>query len=309
VGGHPGGPIKESQVFEAPSREGGEPEKSTDPIGGRSFLAIYVFTVPALLGYWYYGLHPERLAGSELALRFYPLSFGLFAQLHIVVAAAVLFVALYKTLRLSWLPALVAVGVLSFTAEHIGTGYGFPFGGYSYTGLLGMKIGPRVPALIPVSWFLMALPAWILARKAFPASAQRLQRVFLGAVWLVVWDLALDPAMSFLTPYWQWEEVGSYYGMPWVNLLGWLGTGLVLMVALDLMATRIAFWRLGSSWSAGYYLAVLSMPLGMLVAAGAWGAVATASLAVVASLTITWSKEGRHSLSQRSAPAPQALEA
>jgi putative membrane protein len=112
-----------------------------------------------------------------------------------------------------------------------------------------------------------------------------------------------------LTPYWQWEEVGSYYGMPWVNLLGWLGTGLVLMVALDLMATRVAFWRLGSRWSAGYYLAVLSMPLGMLVAAGAWGAVATASLAVLTCLTFTWSKEGGRSLAQPSAPAPQALEA
>ena len=226
---------------------------------GRSYLWIYAFTIPALLGYWMYGLHPERLAGSDLALRIYPFTFPWFARLHILVGATVLFIALFKALRASWIPAFTAVALLSFTAEHVGTGYGVPFGGYGYTGLLGLKVGGRVPALIPVSWFLMALPAWILARRSFPGS--RLGRMVLGASWLVAWDLALDPAMSFLTTYWRWSKSGAYYGMPWVNLIGWLVTGLVLMAALEAAASRIPLRRVDPRWAAGYFFAVLSMPI------------------------------------------------
>lgn len=289
-------------------RNGRQPE-GAGLLRNRSYLWIYAFTAPALLGYAIYGLHPERLAGSELALRFYPISFQLFAQLHILVAAAVLFAALFRRLGISWLPAFAAVGILSFSAEHIGTGYGFPFGGYGYTGLLGFKLGGRVPALIPVSWFLMALPAWVLARTSLPDLGRRWRRILLGALWLVAWDLALDPAMSYLTPYWRWEESGPYYGMPWVNLLGWFTTGLILMSALEWFATRAPLWRLGARWSVGYYLAVLSMPVGMLVAAGAWGAVVTTAVGLGACAMATWPSQLRRLLVWRSAVPSGAVEA
>ena len=278
-------------------------------LAGRSYLWVLAFTAPALLGYAIYGLHPERLAGQDWAVRFYPVSFQIFARLHIVVAAAVLFTVLFKLLRLSWVPAFLTVAVLSFLAEHIGTGYGFPFGGYSYTGLLGYKIGGRVPALIPVSWFLMSLPSWVLAERAFPGASQRVRRIVLAAAWLVAWDLALDPAMSYLTPYWQWEATGPYYGMPWVNLAGWFATGLVLMAALDLFAQRVPLTRLQPRWAVGYYLAILTMPVGMLVAAGAWPAVAATTLGVGACAATTWSTEIRRVWSSSSARAPEAVEA
>jgi putative membrane protein len=261
---------------------------------GRSYLWIVAFTVPAILGYAIYGLHPERLAGSELAMRFYPMSFQLFAQLHILVSAAVLFAVLFRRLRLSWLPALGAVALISFTAEHVGTGYGVPFGGYGYTGLLGFKVGGRVPALIPLSWFLMALPAWVMTRAAFPAAAQRGARIALGAAWLVAWDLALDPAMSYLTAYWRWEESGPYYGMPWLNLLGWFTTGVLLMGALEAVATRVRLERVGARWSLGYYLAVLTMPLGMLLAAGEWLAIGVTAAGVGSLVAVTeWARASR----------------
>ena len=48
--------------------------------------------------------------------------------------------------------------------------------------------------------------------------------------------------MSFLTTYWVWTTPGEFYGMPWVNLAGWFGTGLVLMTALSILDNR-------SDWS------------------------------------------------------------
>ncbi|HSG46460.1 MAG TPA: carotenoid biosynthesis protein, partial [Longimicrobiales bacterium] len=129
----------------------------------------------------------------------------------------------------------------------------------------------RVPLLIPVSWFLMSLPSWVVAQRALPGH--RARRIGLAALFLVAWDLALDPAMSFLTPYWRWAESGPYYGMPWVNLLGWYLTGLVIMSVLDALGPRLGLATLPARWMLAYYGLVLLMPLGMVAAAGLWPAV------------------------------------
>ena len=243
-----------------------------------ALAGLYLFTLLAVVGYGWFGLNPQRLPQDGFALRLYNVSFQFFAQTQILVALAVLLV---PTLRRSGWRLLVPLGIVylvSFTSEHIGTGYGIPFGGYAYTGLLGARLGPRVPLLIPVSWFLMAVPAWVMARHALGADSRRASRILLGAVWLVVWDLALDPAMSFLTPYWRWEETGPYYGMPWMNLVGWYATGLVLMTTLDTLASWARLDRLPTDWMVAYYGAMVLMPLGMLVAAGAWLAVGVTAL-------------------------------
>jgi putative membrane protein len=231
---------------------------------------LLVLTVVAVVGYGLFAVNPERLPPVDWALEFFTISFQFFAQLHIAASAVALGLVLVGRLRARWLAALGAVYVLSFLAEHIGTGYGIPFGGYGYTGLLGYKLGGRVPFLIPLSWFLMALPSWVLARAIMGSSAGPVGRVLLGSLWLVAWDLALDPAMSFLTVYWRWEETGPYYGMPWLNLAGWYVTGLVLLTAIELLADRSGFHELPTRWMAAYYGTVALLPMGMLAAAGAW---------------------------------------
>lgn len=259
------------------------------PVEWASLAALLAFTLVSVGGYWNFALHPERIPGGPAATAFFRISFGFFAQIHILLAAACLGVVLVGRAGARWLPALVAVYALAFAAEHVGTGYGVPFGGYQYGGLLGVKLGGRVPALIPVSWFLMALPSWVLARHALPDRRRRIPRILLGAGWMVVWDLALDPAMSFLTPYWRWEHAGPYYGMPVLNLLGWSVTAAVLMATLEALADRTGIADLPPGWMTGYWVVVLLMPLGMVLAAGLWPAVlatlvAGAALGVVTGL-------------------------
>ncbi len=244
--------------------------------------AFLAFTAVAVVGYGTYGLHPELLPQSERSLAFFTVSFELFARAHIVVAALALGWMLVGSVGLRWLIPFAAVYALSFTAEHVGTGHGIPFGGYAYTGLLGPKLGGRVPALIPVSWFLMALPSWVLARRGFREARWSVGRVVLGATWLTAWDLALDPAMSFLTPYWSWAEAGPYYGMPLVNLAGWFLTGLVLLSVLETLSGWARLDALDSEWMLRYYGVMLLMPLGMLAAAGLWLGVTISAGAVVA---------------------------
>jgi putative membrane protein len=249
-------------------------------------LVLFVFTASAILGYWTFGLHPNLIPDNDFARNFYGLSFKLFARGQILVAGVVLAIKLYRHSDFRWLAGFAAVALISFLSEHVGTGYGFPFGGYEYTGLLGYKVGGRVPFVIPISWFLMALPSWVLASIVFPGRGAGLPRVFMAAYLLTAWDLALDPAMSYLTPYWIWENPGPFYGMPWVNLAGWMGTSLVLMVALELLNARSWTARLDVRWVLAYYLTVLFMPVGMLAASGLWLAILVTGLALLIPLGV-----------------------
>ena len=245
-----------------------------------SLAPLALFTLIALAGYGIFGLAPERIpSSSPLLVRFYQVSFQLLAQAHIVVALATLVVMLVRVARTRWVPAFLVVGLLAFTSEWMGTGYGIPFGAYSYTGLLGYRIGGRVPWSIPASWFLMALPCYLIATHVLGRSRRTL-RLLAAATLLTLWDLALDPAMSHLTPYWTWADSGSYYGMPWVNVFGWMLTGLVLMVALEVLRAHEWGGPLPLPWLAGLYGLVLLMPLGMLALAGVWGAVLVTCVAL-----------------------------
>jgi putative membrane protein len=239
---------------------------------GWALVALLSFTLVALSGYATFGLRPENLPAVPWATGFYSVSFPFFARAHILVTALVLGIALARCARARWIPAMLAIYAVSFLAEHAGTGFGIPFSGYSYTGLLGPKLAGRVPYLIPLSWFLMSVPAFVMARSTFPGPRRAFPRIALASVLLVVWDLALDPAMSFLTPYWLWEQAGPFYGMPWVNLLGWLLTGLVIMTVLEGMERVGDGWSgdLSPKWAAQYYGGVLLMPLGMVTLAGLW---------------------------------------
>ena len=250
-----------------------------------ALLGFFFFTAAALLGYWNFGLNPQRLPQEPWAIRVYQLSFPWFARGQIIVSAIALAIAFWKFARLRWIPAFIAVFVLSFLAEHIGTGYGFPFSGYRYTQMLGPRLLDRVPWLIPISWFLMSAPSWILARRAFRGPGRRAQKILFATWLLVLWDLALDPAMSLATNYWIWETPGAFYGMPWVNVAGWFGTGLVLMTALSLLDDRSAWSEaIPTRWSALYYGVILLMPLGMVTLKGyVWS-----TLATLAALGVAW---------------------
>jgi putative membrane protein len=52
--------------------------------------------------------------------------------------------------------------VVSYLMEEIGVRTGFIFGAYLYSNQLGPKTG-HVPLLIPLAWFMMVYPAWVVA--------------------------------------------------------------------------------------------------------------------------------------------------
>jgi uncharacterized membrane protein len=235
---------------------------------------LWLFTAVTLAGYATFGVNPQWLASVPQLAGIYGAAFRFFAVGHVWLAWGVLALFLAARVGTRWMVAFVAVYLISLGSELMGTRYGIPFGRYEYTSLMEPMWFGRVPIVIPLSWFYMAMVSYGIARSAPVAVGRRWGPIVVGAAVLVAWDLGLDPAMSYATPYWVWEDSGSYYGMPWVNLGGWFATGLLLMVAIRWSGAEDWVGRLSVRWMASFYLANLALPLGMNAAAGLWGAVA-----------------------------------
>lgn len=242
-----------------------------DPTARLGLISLYSLALAAVVGYATFGLNPGLLARFPRLAGFYSISFSFFAQAQVWLAWAVFAAYLWRRSGSAWLAAFAALYGISLGGELLGTTSGFPFGEYRYTAALGPQWFGHVPILIPLSWFYMAVPSYALARIAVPERA--VARALLASLILLAWDLALDPAMSGATAYWVWERPGSYYGMPWTNLMGWYVTGLALMLALVWLNGDRWIDTLSTRWLAAFYGANLLLPMGMSAAAGAWGAV------------------------------------
>jgi uncharacterized membrane protein len=143
----------------------------------------------------------------------------------------------YRTLGLwHWLSFMLPAISLSLGSELLGTSTGFPFGEYRYLSGLGYKIAGLVPFTIPLSWFYLGFSAYIIALAGLKKLEIQnwlcqLGAIFCGSLCLTSWDFVLDPAMSQAPiPFWVWEQPGAFFGMPYQNFAGWMGTGIVFMV-------------------------------------------------------------------------------
>jgi uncharacterized membrane protein len=149
------------------------------------------------------------------------------------------------------LQAFVFGSLLSLSAELIGTSTGYPFGGYSYTTLLGYRIFNLVPFPIPISWYFMLYCSLAMAGRLMKADDSTLGRwrwALAGGAILTAWDVAMDPAMV-VTAHWVWAEPGFFYGMPITNWIGWLfiGTMVARLMLVFLPPTAIKA-KVSSSW-------------------------------------------------------------
>lgn len=207
-------------------------------IAERASLLAHIFSMAfGLAGLLLVIPHPEFIARlSPTGMKLFSLGMGQGGVAYIILGAIAVSLFAWRTLGWrTWLMfAIPSVG-LSLSSELLGTSTGFPFGAYGYLSGLGYKIAGLVPFTIPLSWFYMGLSCYLLARAGMEATGsalwmRRLGAIALGAILLTAWDLVLDPAMSQTdVPFWQFEEAGEFFGMPYRNLTGWMGTGVVFM--------------------------------------------------------------------------------
>lgn len=261
--------------------------------------------------------HPEFLAMLPGGQTLFTWSMAGGGVVYILLGAIAVTLYAYRTLGLrDWLAfCLPAIGI-SLTSELLGTSTGFPFGDYSYLNGLGYKIAGLVPFTIPLSWFYLGLSSYLLARVGLGlnqaeavvgkgAGLRQLGAIALGALMLTSWDFVLDPAMSQTAmPFWYWHQPGAFFGMPYQNFAGWMGTGIVFMaVAALLWRGRVRQISAdGLKFPLVMYLGNFTFAMVMSVAAGIWIPVLLGlGLGVVPAL-LCYQTAQRHLLTQRISP-------
>jgi uncharacterized membrane protein len=137
------------------------------------------------------------------------------------------FALLHAGQRESWnraLRLLALVFAVSLLFESIGVATGLIYGPYHYTNRLGPLFLGLVPYLIPVAWFMMSYPSYVIADRLIPADWKRWPRILsvaaLGGLAMTAWDLVMDPIMV-ASGHWVWDVNGAYHGIPLQNFLGW----------------------------------------------------------------------------------------
>jgi len=136
---------------------------------------------------------------------------------------------------------LISSFVLALTLEYLGSSYGFLFGEYDYTARLGPKLLGKVPAIIPIAWFMMLYPSWMTAGHLLASSSREgalrssAARVGIAALAMTAWDLSLDPRMV-ADGNWVWRTAGPYFGIPLSNYAGWFVTAAAIYVIWQAIA-------------------------------------------------------------------------
>ncbi|WP_263353612.1 carotenoid biosynthesis protein [Acidicapsa acidisoli] len=129
--------------------------------------------------------------------------------------------------------------IVSFVLEEVGVRTGLVYGAYHYSDMLGAKLG-HVPILIPLAWFMMIYPSWMVARALLcgvdqQSLAGNTGRAVVAACVMTGWDMVMDPGMA-ASGNWIWEKGGAYFGVPIHNYFGWLFT------------TFLVYWIAGFLW-------------------------------------------------------------
>jgi uncharacterized membrane protein len=137
------------------------------------------------------------------------------------------FALLHAGQREGWrraLGLLALVFIVSLLFESVGVATGWVYGPYHYTDQLGPKFLGLVPYLIPVAWFMMSYPSFVIADRLVPSGWKRWQRLLgvaaVGGLVMTAWDLIMDPVMV-ASGHWVWDTKGAYFGIPLQNYWGW----------------------------------------------------------------------------------------
>ncbi len=181
----------------------------------------------------------------------------------------------------------MALGIFAIAIETIVVETGFPYRRFSYGEKIGGKIFGAVPWTVPFAWTPLLLAAFALAwrwsRRATQSTQTRRAQgknsiaVIIGSALLVTaLDGVLDPG-AVAQGFWQYQNPGSYYGVPLSNFAGWLLSGalgaLILLAFVEhvteppptgLLGSAfliLLFWTSVCFWSALWLPALLGVIL------------------------------------------------
>jgi isopentenyl-diphosphate delta-isomerase type 1 len=111
---------------------------------------------------------------------------------------------------------------------------GFPYGHFGYSDLLGYRILGLVPWTVAFAWTPLILGAYAVAANLF---GNAIVRVIATTLIVTLFDVILDPG-AVLLGFWKYNGGGWFYGVPMSNFGGWLISGFVGAVIIELFRAR-----------------------------------------------------------------------
>ncbi|WP_254531370.1 bisanhydrobacterioruberin hydratase [Natrinema gelatinilyticum] len=184
-------------------------------VGAVSLLASAEGLLPPLLSY-----NPVLLLFGTLVMRS-PLVVALLPQID----------------RRAIGPLVVLTGY-TYAIELVGVRTNWPYGAFQYGVELGPMLGGEVPLALPLFFVPLVLNAYLLTLLVLGRHADRTLVRLLGAIGAVLAvDLVLDPG-AVAIGFWTYTPPGSYYGVPASNYRGWLLSGVVAIILVDLAFDR-----------------------------------------------------------------------
>jgi uncharacterized membrane protein len=158
----------------------------------------------------------------------HPVSIGIGAAITVLFLVGIATVhALQRYSLKQFLIFFAITFIVSNIYENLSILTGFPFGHYHYTDVLGPKLF-LVPLIITPAYFGAGYLSWSLAHILLGVFGNKLRneqiwRVpLIAAFIMVMWDMQFDPITATITKQWIWHDGGSYFGVPFVNFMGWL---------------------------------------------------------------------------------------
>jgi len=134
--------------------------------------------------------------------------------------------------------AAIATGT-GWLAEQLGSSYGWFFGSYTYTAVLGPALGD-VPVVIPLMWFALAYSGHVIANLIVwqdpvdgPAPLRHdALMALLGATVVTCYDLGGDPYMVYVLKAWiMAKKDGWWFGETLQGFVGWMTVSFTILFA------------------------------------------------------------------------------
>lgn len=205
--------------------------------------------------------------------------------LALTAATLAMFAACYwsAVVLLGRKPALVfvVVGVvLGWFAEQMGSSRGWFFGRYTYTEVLGLRVGD-VPIVVPLMWFglpfvCMVLANLILWRRPVDDASAGWWRVgltaFFAAMLITAFDLGADPYFVYVLKAWIMEKPGGgWFGETLQGFVGWMVVCFAVVLVFRMAAPAPPTSPTASPASGRAVLVTLIIYGGEMVFQAIWG--------------------------------------
>lgn len=140
---------------------------------------------------------------------------------------------------------LVAIATsCGWLAEQLGSSYGWFFGSYTYTPVLGPRL-LDVPVVIPLMWFALTYIGYVVANLIVwqdpvdrPASlGHDASMALLGAMVVTCYDLGVDPYMVYVLKAWIMAKTdGWWFGETVQGFAGWMFVSFAILFAFRRLA-------------------------------------------------------------------------